>query len=406
MYSVGRLVKGSLIGGKVRNATLLCTILAVGSGTLGACGSSSGSAKASGSPIKIGAIFSSTGPISDLAEMNIDGLKLAEQQINQSGGIDGHPVQLFIEDDQTKPDQAVVLANQLLQQDGVSAVIGATTGNSTLAIEPVFEAAGVPLVAPVGTAQVTQPPRNETFRAMIADTVYNEATVNLLKQKFAGKRVAILHDNSAASIGYVAGLTKLFSSNGINLVGNEQFGSSDTDITPELTVLRSKNPDVIIDQGYSSSAFIALKNAKQLGMNNVAFIGAAGMPRQQTITVGGTATEGLIVPTPVIENSPRAYQKTFFDEYNKAYPNRSINPYPTLWDVITYDAMNLIKQAVINEHGKFTPQAIHDGLQAIKNFQGVTGVYSYGPGQRDGITSPNSLGWAQVQNGQFVAYKA
>jgi branched-chain amino acid transport system substrate-binding protein len=373
---------------------------------LTACGSSGrdsgGGGGGSNGDVVVGVILSLSGPVADLAQMNKDGIDLAVSQINAGGGIDGHHVKVIVKDDQASPDKAVIAAQELITQDHVAAIIGATTGSSSLAIKPLFAKVKLPLLTPVATAALTEPKDDYVFRAMINDDQAVQSALALIAKKWPGQKVGIIHDDSALAVGSAAAYKKNAPKFGVNIVSSEQFAATDTDMTTPLTKLKALGPAVIVDIGYSPSAFTLLRNVKQLGMS-AAFVGSTGMPRAATLTVSGGASDGIIVPTLIDPGDIQPSQKTFADAFYKAHPNRKPDKDPTLWDVISYDSMELVAQAVHNGGGA-SKSDIYEGLQKIDGYAGVSGTYSFTGGNRDGITDISAVKWMQVKSGKFVPF--
>lgn len=362
-------------------------------------------AQPSGPPIKVGAIFSLSGAIADVGAMNRNGVELAAKTINERGGIAGRPLQLIIEDDALAPDKAVTLAQRMINDDKVVAVIGAGAGGATLAVKPIFEAAKVPLLSIIGTMTVTEPKADYVFRVTADDRTVVKNTLRLIANKYPKGRVAMLYDDSAASLAGAALYDKLLPSYPVEVVRREQFGAADTDMTVPLTKLRALKPDVVIVLGFSPSTFIALRNAQQLGMtNNVHFIGALGAGRDAAIKVAAGAAEGIIVPTVYDANNVQSHQRTFDQLWRAAYKGRTTEGGPRLWDAAAYDAVMLIAEA-IKISGAATPEGIKTGLEQIKGYQGISAVFTFGFDVRDPITYDSALVWMQVKNGAFVTFK-
>lgn len=114
-------------------------------------------------PYKIGAVLSITGPNAPLGTPERDTLRMLEEQINQAGGIDGHPLEIIIEDDATDPASAVRATMKLIELDKVMALIGSSGTPSTLAMIPVLEKAEVPLMACAAGLAITDPIKSWYF---------------------------------------------------------------------------------------------------------------------------------------------------------------------------------------------------------------------------------------------------
>lgn len=99
-------------------------------------------------PIRIGAVISLTGIAASYGEPARNAMRLAVDEINANGGIDGRAVELVVEDDQTKPDKAISAFRKLTDIDRVDGVVGGTFDFATAPLFPVADAANVAFISP------------------------------------------------------------------------------------------------------------------------------------------------------------------------------------------------------------------------------------------------------------------
>ena len=98
-------------------------------------------------PIRIGAIFSVTGPASFLGEPERNTVKMLEEDLNKAGGLSGRKLEVIVYDDESDATKAVTAVDRLIKRDRVVAIVGPSTSGSTLAIIPKVEEAKIPLVS-------------------------------------------------------------------------------------------------------------------------------------------------------------------------------------------------------------------------------------------------------------------
>ena len=115
-------------------------------------------------PIKIGAIFSVTGPASFLGEPEKNTAKMLEEQINKAGGLLGRPVEIVVYDDESDPTKAVTAVDRLIKMDGVVAIVGPSTTGSTLAVAPKAIAAKIPLISCAAAKKIVDPVNPWVFK--------------------------------------------------------------------------------------------------------------------------------------------------------------------------------------------------------------------------------------------------
>src|SRR6266851_5687993 len=133
-----------------RNKMLKVTAMAVAVGLFAASASNAQSQ----APIKVGAVLSLSGPAAVFGLPERDAIEAVVEEINRTGGVNGRKIELVLHDDKTDPSEAVRGVTQVTR-DGVVAIVGPSTGSGILAAGPVAERLRVPLLAPAGTASIT-----------------------------------------------------------------------------------------------------------------------------------------------------------------------------------------------------------------------------------------------------------
>ncbi|HEX9024274.1 MAG TPA: ABC transporter substrate-binding protein, partial [Geobacteraceae bacterium] len=136
--------------------------------------------------VRIGALFSVTGPASFLGEPEKKTLELLVKEMNDKGGIKGSKVELVVYDTQGDVTKAVQLANKLIKNDRVMAIIGPSTTGETMAIIPIVEKEQIPLVSCAAGIKITEPVKRWVFKTPANDHVAAEKILDYaarLKQK-------------------------------------------------------------------------------------------------------------------------------------------------------------------------------------------------------------------------------
>ncbi|HEX8652866.1 MAG TPA: ABC transporter substrate-binding protein, partial [Pyrinomonadaceae bacterium] len=108
-------------------------------------------------PIKVGVYADLSGQTSSFGQSTVNGIKMAADEINKAGGVGGRQIELIIEDDQGRPEQAATVVTKLISQNQVNAVLGEVASSNSLAAAPKAQAAKVPMITPSSTnPKVTQ----------------------------------------------------------------------------------------------------------------------------------------------------------------------------------------------------------------------------------------------------------
>lgn len=372
----------------IRTAAALLALVVVA-----ACGGGSSGGSGSKSTYKIGVILGVTGPTGNLGQHELDGAKLAVDRINKAGGVNGHRLQLVTEDDAGVADNAVNAFNRITSDDSILAIFGSTLGTNTLAMLPLVQKVGIPILAPNSTYGVTHQNNQWIFRVAVPANVEVDAAVSLLKKRGL-KKIAVL-DSTDAYGSQAADLFKQAS--GVTVVATESFALTATDLTTQLTKIRAASPDAIVVFTGAPLAGIALKNAGQLGITQPIFSGVASnnpgniSAAANSPALGNWLTEGVLDPA-----NPLPRQKDGFSAIKAAYGYD-----PDTFACVGWDALYALSTALTKLADNPTRAQVRDAMANVKDFQGVGGVYTWTKDNRDG-TTVDSVIWMKAQNGAFV----
>jgi branched-chain amino acid transport system substrate-binding protein len=242
---------------------------------MSACSSSGGSASSTGSsdPIKIGVDLSLTGPIAFAGVQELAGMKLAEQAINDSGGILGRPLQLVTTDDTSTPDQSILNIRKLAQQDQVVAIAGPGSSNSTVAGAQAASDLNIPLLAlPSTTGDIWEGPNRAEWGFGIAGDGaalgYGCMASVVTAEKAKGhdiKSIAIGLETNPGPQSYVSGVEAYAKDNNIQVLDNLQWAGDVTDLTTQVNQLLATGADAVEVSALQNSDVLAVKAMDQLG---------------------------------------------------------------------------------------------------------------------------------------------
>jgi branched-chain amino acid transport system substrate-binding protein len=351
-------------------------------------------------PIRLGAIFSVTGPASFLGEPERNTALLLEQKINDAGGILGRKVEIIIYDDETDVNKCVLAADKLLKHDRVVAVIGPTTSGNTLAIVDKFEEAGIPLISCAAAERITNPVKGYVFKTPQSD---RHAVTRILdharSQGF--ERLAIITVSDGFGQAGREVLQELVPAKGFTLVADEVYGPRDTDMTSQLIRIRGQRPDAVICWGTNPGPAVVAKNRVQLAITTPLYM-SHGVASPKFIELAGDASEGLLLPAghlAVHRQVPGDHpQKPLLDEYVREYEARFRMPV-SAFGGYAHDAVMLIKTA-IETGGSADPESIRDNLETIQGFVGASGIFTFSPEDHNGLNE-EAFVMVTIENGDW-----
>jgi len=363
-----------------------------------------GTSNPTGSAYKVGVVLSASGPNAPLGQSEQQSLLLLEKQVNANGGINGHPLDIIIEDDASDPAKAATAAAKLINQDQVSALIGSSGTGPTLAIVPVVDKAKVPLISMAAGTKITSPVDPLVFRTPPSDSMAITRVLTYLKNTLKVKKIAILHDSNAFGTGGADELSAKAPKYGITVVARESYGSADTDMTAQLTKIQGTPAQAIVVWGTNPGPASIAKNMQQLGMT-IPYIGSHGIANKKFIELAGTAANGVVFPAgkllvPASIPAGSDWSKAVND-FSAAYKKEYQMDIDT-FAAHGYDAGSIIVEAMKKAGTDSTK--LRDQIEQTAGLAGVDGVYTYSPTNHDGL-SVADLTMIKINNGAWVEAK-
>ncbi|MFO1059407.1 MAG: ABC transporter substrate-binding protein [Dongiaceae bacterium] len=355
--------------------------LAVTAGLAIACGASVPHPAAADDTIKIGAPFNVTGALSSVDTPALNGAKLKAKEINDAGGILGKKIELVIYDTKTDPTVIASTASQLINQDKVPVALAFTDSDAVLALGPIFQTAGVPVVTPGATSpKLPEQVGTDLFLACFGDNVQAAAGAEFVLNKLNAKTVYLLRDNTTE---YTTLLAKYFKEayehGGGKIVLSDDYKHGDTSFTAQITKLKAlpTKPDVLYVSAQPDDIGVVVKQIRQAGLMQP-IVGGDGYDTPLLLSVGGKGANNVYFSTHAFmaEDSTPGIVK-FFNAYKAAYNTPPENAFAALG----YDTLALIADA-ITRAGSTDPAKIRDALAATQGFKGITGSISYAADSR------------------------
>lgn len=355
-------------------------------------------------PYVIGAFLSISGPNAPLGTPERDTLTMMEDQINGSGGINGRPLRIVIEDDGSDPTNAVKAVKKLLEQDKAVALIGGTGTGSALAAVGIVAQAHRPFLALcAGSMGVTEPVNPWIFRTPQPNKVMVECIVDYLSSIKVSK-VAMIYDSNAFGTDGRDKLRLQAAKSNLRIVAEESFNSKDTDFTVQLTKVKNAGAQVIICWGTNPAPAILTKNREQLGIT-IPLIQSHGVANATYLQLSGDASEGVIlpagklfVPESLLISDP---QRKVLQDYAAAFRSKYGREADTFGGH-AWDAMQMIAGA-LRKSGS-DPEKLRTAIERTVRFVGTGGVFTYSPTDHDGLKK-NAAVMLTIEKGQWKLLK-
>lgn len=323
----------------------------------------------SSEPIKIGAIFSQTGIAAIHNQPLISMVQLAVEDINSRGGIEDRPIHLILLDNQSTPIGATIAAEEAIRLD-VTAVIGAHWSSHSLAMAPLLQQAGIPMISPGSTNPGVTLVGDYIFRACFLDSFQGRAMARFAHEELLARRAVILRNIDEE---YSVMLAEFFKDSFKELEGTVLldlgYRGKAVDFKEIIKKIKVENPDVIYLPGYTRDSGLFIKQAKNMGLDTI-FLG--GDAWDEIENYAGEAIEGSYqsspwhpeVPFPLSRHLQGLYQRKF----NNAIENMSAP--------LAYDAVYLLADAIARA-GTNNRTQIRNQLAQTTEFQGATGEITF-----------------------------
>ena len=326
---------------------------------------------AGGDKVRIGVFMSLTGSTANFGISSVNGIKMAADEINAAGGINGKQIELLVQDDRSDASEAATIVTKFVTQDQVHAVLGEVASSRSIAAAPIAQNARIPMLTPSSTNPEVTKKGDFIFRSCFIDPVQGAAIAQFAARTLNAKTAAIMVDRkNDYSTGLEKVINETFTRMGGKIVGVQSYQEGDQDFNAQLTSLKGANPEVIFVPGYYNDVGLIAKQARDKGIT-VPLIGGDGWDSTQLYAIGGTALNGSYFTNHYSPYDTDPKVQKFVNDYKARY-----NTLPDALAATAYDAA-LIMFDAIKRAPSLDGAAIRDALAATKDFPGVTGTVTF-----------------------------
>ena len=297
--------------------------------------------------------------------------------------------------------KAVQLANKLIKNDQVAAIVGPSTTGETMAIIPIVEKEQIPLISCAAGIKITDPVKKWVFKTPANDHVAAEKIL-IQAEKLKQKNIALITVSDAFGASGREQLKLMAAKRGFNVVADEVFSPKDTDMTAQLTKIKAAKPDAIICWGTNPGPAVVTRNLQQLGIKTQLYQSHGVASKKYIELAGKDAAQGVMLPAGKLavfdllkKNDPQAkLLKGYNDAYQKAYGVE-----PSTFGGYAYDGFQLIAAAL--KKGAVTPAQIRDGIEKGGKMIGVSGIFKMSPVDHNGLDL-SAFEMVRIHNGDWA----
>ncbi len=363
--------------------SLAAVAAAVSLSLFAACGGGGGAAETPGAAasdvVKIGVNYELSGAVATYGDASVKGIEMAVEEINAAGGIDGKQIEIVKYDTKSEPAEATTLATKLMTQDDVLTIIGPATSGSFKATIPVANQNEIPVISGSATADDVTVSNGQlqeyAFRTCFSDSYQGTAMANFATKNRDAKTAVIIKDTSSD---YAKGLADnfkaTFEANGGTIVAEEGYAAGETNFNTILTRIKAQDFEVIYMPGYYEEVGLAIKQARDLGINQP-ILGGDGFDSPVLLEKAGAAALNDVFYTNHYSSLDKSNTKVqeFIAAFNEKYGED-----PNAFHALGYDTAYFVANAIGNA-SELTGPAIKDAMANTKDFEGVTGTFSIDP---------------------------
>jgi len=333
--------------------------------------------------VKVGINAPITGDIPKVGEGTKYAAQMWLEDIEKAGGIEvggrKYPVELVIEDNESKAESAVKANTKMITEDEVLVIVGPQSSKQAVPAGDVANNYETPMITPWSTNPDSTKDRPFVFRGCFLDPFQGPVLANFITEEFGFTKAAVLYDVASD---YPKGLAEFFKQawekihGAGSVVAFESFTTKDTDFSSQLSKINKSGAQVLFTPQYYNEVALIVQQAHELGWKGP-IVGSDSWGSAETVTLCGKDCYGLFFSTHYAAAGAQGATREFIERYEKKYGYT-----PDDVAALTWDSLRLVQTAIENS-GKITGKikqdrkAVRDALAQIKNFKGITGDMTF-----------------------------
>jgi branched-chain amino acid transport system substrate-binding protein len=324
-----------------------------------------------GDKVRIGVFMSLTGDTANFGISSTNGIKMAADEVNATGGINGKQIELLVQDDRSDASEAATIVTKFVTQDQVHAILGEVASSRSIAAAPIAQNAKIPMLTPSSTNPEVTKKGDFIFRSCFIDPVQGAAIAQFGARSLNAKRGALMVDRkNDYSTGLEKVINDVFTRLGGQIVVTQSYQAADQDFNAQITSIKGANPDVIFVPGYYGDVGLFAKQARDKGIT-VPIVGGDGWDSPSLYQIGGAALNGCYFSNHYSPDDADPLVQKFVSDYKSRYGS-----VPDALAATAYDAARIMFDA-IKRANSLDGTAIRNALAATKEFPGVTGKVTF-----------------------------
>lgn len=346
---------------------------------------------------EIGVIASLTGAAAFLGQPSVDGMKFAVDELNAAQALGpGNRIVLNVADDATDKAQSLSIANRLMANPNLLAIVGPSTTTTSVPVAKLANEKQVPTWTGTNFAGILEAgPWSFTLTEPPTVAIPNLTNYVATKLKVKNCTVVSIQDNELYVI-----LSKLFSESmkekGIPTLDYIGIKMTDTNFSGISVKVVAQRPDCVFVSAPAETAANVMTQLRQAGLDPATtFIGHNGMASNSLIRTGGEAVEGLYLYAAWVPGGTTEFGRRFAAAFEK-----SRGFAPNNWEAVGYSIMTVLAQCLKAAGPNPTRDAVRLALTNVKDAPVVIGGGTYSRDETRAAHYKETI--MQVRGGKFV----
>lgn len=308
-------------------------------------------------PIKLGLIVPKTGQVAQYGIAVENAVKLAVDEANAAGGINGQQIELISYDNKADAAESINIFNRLVDQDEIVALVGPVISSTSLAVGPLAEEKGIPMISPTATNLNVTVGLDYVFRACYIDPYQGGTVAKFANENLSATKAAILYNSGDDySTGLAEAFKATFEEAGGTVTDYEGYTADDKDFKAVLTKIKANGPEVLFVPDYYNTVGLIAGQVKEVGLD-VVMLGGDGWDDVQKEYAD--VVEGSFFANHYAADDPAEIVQNFISAYQGAYNGET----PNALAALGYDAAKIMINAIATA-GSTDGEAIKEALKA------------------------------------------
>jgi branched-chain amino acid transport system substrate-binding protein len=334
-------------------------------------GDTSGGGAAAVEKIVIASVGPLSGQYSDYGDTAKAGAEYALKQKQEEFKKLGFDVQLLAQDDQADPKQAVAIAESVITNPDVLAVIGHVTTGASVAASVKYEQEKLVMVSPSSTgSNLTEEGKKVVHRVCARDDAQGSKAAIFAKNQLGIKNAFLIHDKQAYGQGLAEEVKKQLEKDGVQILGFEGITAGEKDYSAVINKIVAANPELIYFGGYYSDAGILIKQARDKGYKGP-FMGGDGFDSADLVKIAGAeAAENVVFTSTVGDIGATDEGKKWISDYEAA-TGKKVGIFTSFgYDAMSVTLNGLLEAIKANGGKKPSREQVLEAVHNTKDFQG------------------------------------